>query len=147
MCRRTSPTFSRPARKNWLATWLAFDPVDALKRVETPVLLVYGEHDMQVSRKEFSRLVAAKPQAGIRVVPGMNYALKEVRDEDENYAAFPIRPSGYLRFWRICSPPMPRRSQGPRAPALEQLRAFRADQWADWPPGGPRPCRCQDLKA
>ncbi len=80
--------FFSPRRKNWLATWLAFDPVDALKRVETSVLLVYGEHDMQVSRKEFSRLVAAKPQAGIRVVPGMNYALKEVRDEDENYAAF-----------------------------------------------------------
>jgi len=80
--------FFSPNRKDWLATWLAFDPVDTLKKVETPVLFVYGERDMQVSREEFSKLAAAKPQAGIRIVPDMNYVLKEVHNEDENYAAF-----------------------------------------------------------
>lgn len=81
-------TFFSPSRKDWLATWLAFDPVAALKKVTTPVLLVYGEHDMQVSKAAFAKLASAKPQAGIRVVPGMNYVLKEVHSEDENYAAF-----------------------------------------------------------
>jgi len=81
-------TFFSPGRKDWLATWLAFDPVAALKKVTTPVLLVYGEHDMQVSKAAFAKLASAKPQAGIRVVPGMNYVLKEVHSEDENYAAF-----------------------------------------------------------
>jgi len=81
-------TFFSPGRKDWLATWLAFDPVDALRKVTAPVLLVYGEQDMQVSRAAFARLASAKPQAGVRVVPGMNYALKEVHSEDENYAAF-----------------------------------------------------------
>ncbi len=80
--------FFSPGRRDWLATWLAFDPVDSIKKVETPVLFVYGERDMQVSREQFSRLTAAKPQAGIRVVPDMNYVLKEVHNEDENYAAF-----------------------------------------------------------
>jgi len=81
-------TFFSPGRKDWLATWLAFDPVAALKKVTTPVLLVYGEHDMQVSKAAFAKLASAKPQAGIRVVPGMNYVLKEVHSEDENYASF-----------------------------------------------------------
>jgi len=80
--------FFSPNRKDWLATWLAFDPVEALKKVKTPVLFVYGERDMQVSRENFSELLAAKPEAGARIVPDMNYALKEVRSEDENYAAF-----------------------------------------------------------
>jgi hypothetical protein len=80
--------FFSPSRKEWLASWLAFDPVKELKKVPVPVLLVYGENDMQVSREAFAKLADAKPSAAIKIVPGMNYVLKEVHGEDENYAAF-----------------------------------------------------------
>lgn len=80
--------FFSPSRKEWLASWLAFDPAEELKRVPVPVLLVYGENDMQVSREAFAKLADAKPSAAIKIVPGMNYVLKEVHGEDENYAAF-----------------------------------------------------------
>jgi len=33
-------------------------------------------------------LVEARPEAAIRIVPRMNYMLKEVKSEDENYSAF-----------------------------------------------------------
>lgn len=81
-------TFFAHGKKDWLVGWLAFNPVEVLKRVTAPVVLVYGENDMQVSREEFSKLVKAQPSAVIRVIPNMNYVLKEVRSEDENYAAF-----------------------------------------------------------
>ena len=80
--------FFGPSRKEWLASWLAFDPVAELKKVPVPVLLVYGENDLQVSREAFGKLAEAKPSAAIKIVPNMNYVLKEVHGEDQNYAAF-----------------------------------------------------------
>jgi len=80
--------FFAPSRKDWLATWLAFDPVETIKQVQLPILLIYGENDLQISREEFSMLVEARPEAAVRIVPEMNYVLKEVKNEDENYAAF-----------------------------------------------------------
>jgi len=80
--------FFSPNRTAWLATWLAFDPVAALRAVRIPILLVYGTRDMQVDRAAFGKLVEAAPNAGVRVVPDMNYALKIVHSDDENYAAF-----------------------------------------------------------
>ena len=80
--------FFAPSRKDWLATWLAFDPVETIKQVQLPILLIYGENDIQISREEFSMLVEARPEAAVRIVPEMNYVLKEVKNEDENYAAF-----------------------------------------------------------
>lgn len=80
--------FFSPNRSAWLASWLAFDPVAALRAVKVPMLLVYGTRDMQVDRAAFSKLAKAAPIAGVRLVPDMNYALKEVHSDDENYAAF-----------------------------------------------------------
>ena len=80
--------FFAPSRKDWLATWLAFDPVETIAKVRIPILLIYGENDLQVSWQEFSMLVEARPEAAIRIVPRMNYMLKEVKSEDENYSAF-----------------------------------------------------------
>ena len=80
--------FFSPNRTAWLASWLAFDPAATLSAVKIPVLLVYGERDMQVDRAAFSKLISAAPSAAVRVVPDMNYALKTVHSDDENYAAF-----------------------------------------------------------
>ncbi|OQB96858.1 MAG: Alpha/beta hydrolase family protein [Spirochaetes bacterium ADurb.Bin110] len=80
--------FFAPSRKDWLATWLAFDPVETIARVRIPILFIYGENDLQISREEFSMFVEARPEAAVRVVPEMNYVLKEVKNEDENFAAF-----------------------------------------------------------
>lgn len=80
--------FFSPNRKEWLASWLGFDPAAALGAVRVPVLLVYGARDMQVDRAAFSKLIEASPSAAVRVVPDMNYALKTVRNDDENYEAF-----------------------------------------------------------
>jgi len=80
--------FFAPNKKDWLATWLAFDPVASIKKVKVPILLVYGAQDLQVSRPEFAKLVEARPEAAVRVVPHMNYVLKVVTNEEENYASF-----------------------------------------------------------
>jgi fermentation-respiration switch protein FrsA (DUF1100 family) len=80
--------FFAPSRLDWLRSWLAFTPAREIGALRMPVLLVYGEKDMQVSRKAFELLLEARPLAIARIIPGMNHVLKSVEDEEENYASF-----------------------------------------------------------
>jgi pimeloyl-ACP methyl ester carboxylesterase len=75
-------------RNAWLASWLAFKPVDAFRAVGTAVLFVRGDSDLQVSTSDFEKLIDSRPQSPARSIRGMNYALKLVKSEEENYASF-----------------------------------------------------------
>ncbi len=80
--------FFAAQRLPWLKSWLAFDPARELSGVEAALLLIYGEKDMQVSKAAFEKLLDARPQAAARIIPSMNYALKQVRTEAENFDSF-----------------------------------------------------------
>lgn len=80
--------FFAASRADWLADWLRFDPATEIGRCGAPLLFVYGQSDIQVRRADFDRLLAARPQAPARMIPGMNYILKTVGNETENYDSF-----------------------------------------------------------
>ena len=80
--------FFAASRIEWLRSWLTFDPSSAIASVQAPVLLVYGSEDLQVSREAFEMLLQARPNASARLIPSMNYLLKQVKTEDENYDSF-----------------------------------------------------------
>lgn len=80
--------FFAPSRREWLASWLAFDPAAEFARVPAPVLFVRGGQDLQVPPGAFERLLAARPASAARLIPSMNYGLKHVSTEEENYEAF-----------------------------------------------------------
>ncbi|MGB4572521.1 MAG: hypothetical protein WBH97_06825 [Rectinemataceae bacterium] len=87
-----SPTladFFDPARKARLSSWLGFDPSLELAAVPAPLLMVFGDRDLQAPASEFDLLLEARPNAAAFVIPGMNHALKLVGDDEEaNYASF-----------------------------------------------------------
>lgn len=80
--------FFAAERREWLKSWLSFDPAAEIAKVRAPVLFVFGDADLQVSREAFEKLLEARPSSAARVIPSMNYALKEVRTEEENYDSF-----------------------------------------------------------
>lgn len=80
--------FFAASRLAWLKSWLTFDPAAEMARVEAPILYVYGSSDMQVSPAAFERLRLARPDAAARLIPSMNYMLKQVKTEQENYDSF-----------------------------------------------------------
>lgn len=103
--------FFAPSRLTWLASWLAFDPVRDIADCGVPVLFVRGTEDMQVSEDQFARLCAARPSAPRRFIPGMNYLLKKVENEEQNYDAFvnpayPVHPllADLLASWVKVTP-------------------------------------------
>lgn len=80
--------FFAPQRIRWLKSWLAFDPVREFAGVESVLLFIYGQKDLQVSRPAFEKLLDARPHAAARIIPSMNYALKQVDSETENFDSF-----------------------------------------------------------
>lgn len=79
----------RTSVQPYLASWFRYDPAAVLADLDTPVLIVQGQHDLQVGIDDADRLVAASPRARLLLVEGMNHVLKEVPDDRAaNVAAY-----------------------------------------------------------
>jgi len=81
--------FFRPSFQPYLISWFGFDIRKELATSSTPLLIVQGDYDFQVTLAEAFLLAQARPDAAAVVIPGMNHVLKEVPQElDENYRSF-----------------------------------------------------------
>jgi uncharacterized protein len=77
-----------PSMQPGIASAFAEDPIDPLKLVERPTLIVGGGRDRQVARLDFVALAAAAPLAKTLWVPQMNHVLVDVTDDDDDLAAY-----------------------------------------------------------
>lgn len=60
----------------YLISLLRQHPGEAFARLQIPALIVQGSHDMQVSVADAQALKAAKPDAELLIIPGMNHMLR-----------------------------------------------------------------------
>jgi len=83
-----------PSMQPSLASAFVEDPIDPLKSIDRPTLIVGGGHDLQVARLDFAALSAASPLAKTLWLPEMNHVLVDVGDDADNFAAYnqPERP-------------------------------------------------------
>jgi uncharacterized protein len=83
-----------PSMQPSLASAFVIDPIDPLKAIDKPILIVGGGRDVQVARLDFAALSAAAPLAKTLWLPGMNHLLNDVTDDADNLAAYnqPERP-------------------------------------------------------
>lgn len=68
----------RPSVQPYLISSVRYLPARELAKLTMPVLLVQGTTDVQVDVEQARALQAAKPDACLVIVPGMNHLLKEV---------------------------------------------------------------------
>jgi uncharacterized protein len=67
----------RPSVQPYLIDWLPRDPAQAMAALgPRPALVVQGTTDVQVSVEDAERLAAARPDAQLVLVEGMNHVLK-----------------------------------------------------------------------
>lgn len=66
----------RPSVQPYLISLLRQDPAHAFARLKLPALIVQGSHDIQVSVADALALQAAKPDAELLIIPGMNHVLR-----------------------------------------------------------------------
>jgi len=77
-----------PSMQPGIASAFTEDPIDPLKQIQAPTLIVAGGRDRQVARLDFVALGAASPAAKTLWLPDMNHVLVDVTDEADDLAAY-----------------------------------------------------------
>lgn len=77
----------RPSVQPYLMSLLQQDPAKAFAALKVPALILQGSHDMQVDQADAQALKAARPDAELRLIPGMNHVLRIVADEPKQQLA------------------------------------------------------------
>ncbi|MFB4393771.1 MULTISPECIES: alpha/beta hydrolase family protein [unclassified Pseudomonas] len=66
----------RPTVQPYLISLFRQDPAAAFARIKVPALIVQGRNDVQVEVSDAERLKAAKPDAQLALIDGMNHMLR-----------------------------------------------------------------------
>ena len=85
----------RPDMQQFMRSWMLFDPVEELQKIDVPVLILQGDRDMQIDVEEAKILVESTPFAKYVEIKDMNHYLKEIKGTDlENQKSYnePNRP-------------------------------------------------------
>ncbi|WP_213876586.1 alpha/beta hydrolase [Pseudomonas sp. dw_358] len=79
----------RPSVQPYLVSLLRQDPAAAFARLKVPALIVQGRNDIQVSVADADALKAAKPNAKLVLIDGMNHVMRIVpRDRAAQIASY-----------------------------------------------------------
>jgi len=83
-----------PAMQASMGSTFGEDPIDPLKKINGPTLIVNGGRDSQLARIDYLALTTAAPAAKALWLPDMNHSLNDVTDDADDLAAYnePERP-------------------------------------------------------
>ncbi|MDZ4017787.1 alpha/beta hydrolase [Pseudomonas sichuanensis] len=80
----------RPSVQPYLISLLRQDPAAAFARLQVPALIIQGRNDVQVEVADAERLKAAKPDAQLALIDGMNHMLRisprDMRQQRDSYS-------------------------------------------------------------
>ncbi|MAD97220.1 MAG: alpha/beta hydrolase [Flavobacteriaceae bacterium] len=79
--------FAKP-NQPFFASWMELNPVDEIKKIDQPILLINGDQDLQVPVNDLKQLHESKPKATMVVIKDMNHVLKTVKNQTENYTSY-----------------------------------------------------------
>lgn len=84
--RNFSPGLESLFRKDiqpFMASWMAYDPSEEIKKLNIPVLLISGGKDLMNNKKETELLKNAKPTATFVLLKNMNHVFRNIRGNDD----------------------------------------------------------------
>lgn len=71
-----------PQVQDFLIDAFKRDPARMIAALTMPVMIIQGDHDVQVALADAKALAAAQPKAKLLLVPGMNHVLRDVATDD-----------------------------------------------------------------
>jgi hypothetical protein len=78
----------RPSVQGYLISWFHYEPVEEIKKLTIPVLVVQGTTDIQVTVDDARALAAAKSGSKLELIEGMNHVMKLVSDPGRQVASY-----------------------------------------------------------
>lgn len=79
--------FAKPNHP-FLSNWFQYDPAKEIAKVTIPTLIINGDQDFQVKEEDAKKLKAAKSDAELKIINGMNHVLKTVQNMSENQSSY-----------------------------------------------------------
>ncbi|WP_026778145.1 S9 family peptidase [Polaribacter sp. Hel_I_88] len=79
--------FAKP-NQPFLTSWIELNPLEEIKNVTIPTLLINGDKDIQVQVLDAENLKKAKPEATLVIIKNMNHVLKDIQKEEDNLASY-----------------------------------------------------------
>ena len=79
--------FAKP-NQPFLTSWLSLNPLEEIKNVKVPTLIINGDKDFQVQVLDAENLKKAKPNADLFIIKNMNHVLKNIEKEEDNLASY-----------------------------------------------------------
>jgi hypothetical protein len=77
-----------PSMQPGIASSFTEDPIDPLRKIDVPTLIVAGGRDRQLARLDFLALTTADFAAKMLWLPDMNHVLVDVNDEADDVASY-----------------------------------------------------------
>ncbi|TNF79739.1 alpha/beta hydrolase [Pseudomonas sp. ICMP22404] len=77
----------RPSVQPYLISLFRQDPARAFAALKVPALIIQGSHDIQVSVDDARQLKAAKPDAELALIEGMNHVMRIVPNDEKRQLA------------------------------------------------------------
>jgi pimeloyl-ACP methyl ester carboxylesterase len=72
----------------FIRSYMAYDPVEEIKKLDLPVLIINGNKDLQVLESDAKALHEADPDAELKIIDGMNHVLKTISKDEDNMKSY-----------------------------------------------------------
>jgi uncharacterized protein len=81
----------KPSIQPFMISWLKYNPIEEIRKIKVPVMIIQGTTDIQVPVSDAQLLSKAKPDAKLLLIEGMNHVLKDApADRVENSKTYMI---------------------------------------------------------
>ena len=77
-----------PQNQAFFSSWVALNPIDEIKKVRIPTLIIQGDKDIQVLISDAENLSKAKPDAQFVIIKNMNHVLKTIEKDEDNLKSY-----------------------------------------------------------
>jgi hypothetical protein len=77
-----------PQNQQFLSSWVELNPIDEIKKVTIPTLIIQGNKDIQVQIADAENLSKAKPDAQFVIIKNLNHVLKTIEKDEDNLKSY-----------------------------------------------------------
>lgn len=74
--------------QQFLASWIALNPIEEIAKVKIPTLIINGDKDIQVPIADAKALKETKPEAELVIIKNMNHVLKNIEKDEDNLKSY-----------------------------------------------------------
>jgi len=74
--------------QEFLYSWMQINPIEEIKKINIPILIVNGDKDLQVKVEDAEMLHQANQNSELVIIKNMNHVLKDIQKDEDNLASF-----------------------------------------------------------